>query len=1116
MDVKEEDVFQPAFDDVIQDLMLNWVIRGVTLDQSYKEEDYIPIKPERFEGLEQFTFSAATHPEAYPIDVNVYSLEGLQYAKDLKKIDLSYNRVSDLTPLKDLTNLRKLSFYMNKISDISPLENLTNMEELHFAFNTVTNLNAISGMKNLKVLDFANNGLSDITGIEGCINLSSVTLSGNNITDISQMKYLTNMDGFLWLNDNQIKDISALVGMTKLKELDLFNNQISDITALANLRNLEKLNLGNNAEIADITPLVNLTNLNEADVNLTGTKIEVKKSLLFSVINVNKLIERFNANDISIVDKTKVENARRAYEALSDEAKGYVDELRISAAEQNIQRIEQGVEPEQYTELEKYENMAKQNVKRLEIRVTNKDGNPVHHVKYAVKGKNSGSLYKEIVTDKSGVAEYEVPVNINEMDYILELSESDKYTGMTQNISMAIDEEGVITHIGGKATEDGKYDVTLTLKDGIQLSVEKVALKNVISQAEKITADGYTEDSYQNMKTVLDAAKSVLADAAATQAKVDEAEKNLQEAIYELKKGVDYKTLKLNIVDESGQAVPNVIFKITNAWNSSVTEVTSDGDGNLSYTVPDLQLNYYTLKIDPAESYTMTKGEFRFSVQNYKIVEVDGKEVTGPENLKATVVLKKNENQVVDKTKLQNKITEAEAVNTEVYTEESYAALQEAIKQAKVIMNDAEVSQLTVNRQVTALQKAIDALVTKEVKPENTKTIVILAKNANGKPVEGVVFAGISNYGQGLQFVTDSRGAIVYQFRTGESVDFSMTDENYSTETNMFTVRTDWETGEITSVAGNTPTSIDDLIVNVIVNKNGGETPVDKSSLEAKIAEAKEKNPEDYTEETFANLTEALKAAEEVLGSDSVTQVEVDAQIEALDAAIAQLEEKTEMPVDKTPLEKKIPEAKKIEKDGFTASSYEALQEAIKTAEGVLNDSKVTQDAVYKAVLDLQKAIDNLKEIAAGTVDKELLKTRLEEAKAIKADAWTAESYATLQGVIEVAEALIKNDQATQVDVDRMVAQLSKAVNELQEKKPDQPNPDKPDPDKPNPDKPGEGGNTGNQGGTSGNGKTPSNVKPGTGSSVAETGDTTAVLPLTFVMGAAAIAILSLRKKRSR
>ena len=185
MDVREEDVFPPAPDDVVQDKMLNWVIRGVTLDQSYKKEDYIPIKPDRFKGLQQFTYSAGAHPEAYPIDVYVYKLGGLEYATDLRKIDLSYNMVSDLTPLKDLTNLRDLTFYMNKLTSIEPLRKLTNLEQLNIAFNEVKDLSPLTNMKSLKNLNVENNGISDLRGIERCTKLSSLNLSGNKVSDIS-------------------------------------------------------------------------------------------------------------------------------------------------------------------------------------------------------------------------------------------------------------------------------------------------------------------------------------------------------------------------------------------------------------------------------------------------------------------------------------------------------------------------------------------------------------------------------------------------------------------------------------------------------------------------------------------------------------------------------------------------------------------------------------------------------------------------------------------------------------------------------------------------------------------------------------------------------------------
>ena len=159
----------------------------------------------------------------------------------------------------------------------------------------------------------------------------------------------------LWLGDNKITDISALKNMTKLKELDLINNQVSDITPLANLRNLESLNLGNNKNISDITPLTELTKLTKGKLNLSGTKIETKKDLLFEVINVNRLIEKFNANTVELGDKTNVIAARKAYNKASEDAKSYINENRISVAEKNIKLLEEGKAVEPDSSLSKYD-----------------------------------------------------------------------------------------------------------------------------------------------------------------------------------------------------------------------------------------------------------------------------------------------------------------------------------------------------------------------------------------------------------------------------------------------------------------------------------------------------------------------------------------------------------------------------------------------------------------------------------------------------------------------------------------------------------------------------------------------------------------------------------------
>ena len=69
----------------------------------------------------------------------------------------------------------------------------------------------------------------------------------------------------------------------------------------------------------------------------------------------------------------------------------------------------------------------------------------------------------------------------------------------------------------------------------------------------------------------------------------------------------------------------------------------------------------------------------------------------------------------VDKTPLMNKIEEAMAIQAEGYTQESYQALQDAIKAAQDAMNTVETKQ-DVEDAVKALQKAIDGM---EKEPEN-------------------------------------------------------------------------------------------------------------------------------------------------------------------------------------------------------------------------------------------------------------------------------------------------------------------------------------------------------------------------------------------------------------
>ena len=59
---------------------------------------------------------------------NIRDITGLEYAINLTELHLGRNRISDVSPLKDLTKLIHLDLHRNQIiSDVSPFKDLTNL-----------------------------------------------------------------------------------------------------------------------------------------------------------------------------------------------------------------------------------------------------------------------------------------------------------------------------------------------------------------------------------------------------------------------------------------------------------------------------------------------------------------------------------------------------------------------------------------------------------------------------------------------------------------------------------------------------------------------------------------------------------------------------------------------------------------------------------------------------------------------------------------------------------------------------------------------------------------------------------------------------------------------------
>lgn len=142
-------------------------------------------------------------------------------------------------------------------------------------------------------------------------------------------------------------------------------------------------------------------------------------------------------------------------------------------------------------------------------------------------------------------------------------------------------------------------------------------------------------------------------------------------------------------------------------------------------------------------------------------------------------------------------------------------------------------------------------------------------------------------------------------------------------------------------------------------------------------------------------------------------------------------EEKPEIvPTDYTQLLSYYGEAKNIQLNLYLSSSIEHFSNEMLVSERILTDLNATQTQVDNQVQRLQKAVANL--ILKG--DKTNLNLVLSTFNQLDKEIYTTESLAVAEQAKIEAEAIQKNSEVSQVQVDEVAQALQKAINQLTKK----------------------------------------------------------------------------------
>lgn len=189
-------------------------------------------------------------------------------------------------------------------------------------------------------------------------------------------------------------------------------------------------------------------------------------------------------------------------------------------------------------------------------------------------------------------------------------------------------------------------------------------------------------------------------------------------------------------------------------------------------------------------------------------------------------------------------------------------------------------------------------------------------------------------------------------------------------------------------------------------------------ALNAKIAEAEAYELADYTTATRTALTDALATAYAAL--DNGDQDAIDAAIETLTAAIAGL---VKMPITDA-LNAAIAAAEALTATDYTSATWAVVAEKLEAAKATLaSESQDEVDAAAKALTD---AIDAL--VKMPTLDA--LNAAIAAAEALIAEVYTEATWADMQETLAAAKAVLTSED--QAEVDAAVAALNAAVAALE------------------------------------------------------------------------------------
>ena len=206
------------------------------------------------------------------------------------------------------------------------------------------------------------------------------------------------------------------------------------------------------------------------------------------------------------------------------------------------------------------------------------------------------------------------------------------------------------------------------------------------------------------------------------------------------------------------------------------------------------------------------------------------------------------------------------------------------------------------------------------------------------------------------------------------------------------------------------------------------EQVAENTELKDLLKEAYGQDLTDKTADSVDTFLDALIEAQKAYAKEDLNNEEV---MNTLRDAMKNL--KVAPKVNKAELEETVTKAEAISEETLNKAvkkARDAFVKALEDAKAVVENKDASQEEVNEAAKKLEDAIKGLDVVKGDTT---ALDAKLAEIKKLDEKKYTADSWAALMAAVEEAKGL-DAENATQVEVDEVVAKLTKAEDALEEK----------------------------------------------------------------------------------